>query len=350
VGPLNRPMTSRPFGSLPSGEAVTAYTLANAAGASAQILTLGGIVMSLRVPDRQGRLADVVLGCDTLAGYLASHPYFGAIIGRIAGRVAGGRLRIDGREFALPLNQGTNHIHGGRVGLDRRVWQARPVTRADGADSLCLSYHSPDGEEGYPGNVDLAVTYTLTAANALVITSEVTSDRATPVSLAHHSYFNLAGEGSGSVSDHMIQIHASTCIPTDDHLTLSGQRVSVAGQPADFNQPRRLGDVLPRLFQAHGDVYELGAPGGRVVARVEERYSGRVLEVATDEAWLQFYTGVALDGTLVGKTGRLYGPHAGLCLECQGYPDATTRAGFGDILVRPGQPQRRCTTYAFSTC
>jgi len=342
-------MKPRPFGSLPSGEPVEAYTLANASGASVEILTLGGIVSALRVPDRRGRLADVVLGFDSLAAYLASHPYFGAIIGRIAGRVTDGLLTVEGRTYPLACNNGPNHLHGGRVGLDRRVWRAQPVSRPDGAASLRLSYRSPDGEEGYPGNVDLAVTYTFTAANALVIDSEVTADRPTPISLAHHGYFNLAGEDAGSVASHTVQIRADEFVPTDDYLTLSGRREPVAGRPNDFNRARRLGEVLPQLFKAHGDTYALPAPSAGAIARVEEPVCGRVLEVTTNEAWLQFYTGVALDGTLVGKAGRRYGPHAGLCLECQGYPDATNRPGFGDILVRPGQPQRRQTTYAFST-
>ncbi|HND61033.1 MAG TPA: aldose epimerase family protein [Opitutaceae bacterium] len=341
-------MKSRPFGTMPSGEPVTAWTLSNKTGASVEILTLGGIVRTLSVPDRHGRLADVVLGFDTLAAYVARHPYFGAIIGRIAGRVTNGSLLVEGRAYPLARNNGPNHLHGGLVGLDRRVWQAEPVARPDGAASLRLSYHSPDGEEGYPGTVDLAVTYTWTADHVLVIESEATADRPTPISLAHHGYFNLAGEGSGSVADHEVQILADTVIPTDEHFTLLGRRQPVAGQPGDFRVPRRLGDALPSLYQAHGDTYELGAPGGRVVARVTEPRSGRQLTVTTDEAWLQFYTGVALDGTLVGKSGRVYGPHAGLCVECQGYPDATNRPGFGDILVRPGTPQRRRTAYAFT--
>ncbi|MBS0663694.1 MAG: galactose mutarotase [Verrucomicrobia bacterium] len=341
-------MKSRPFGTMPSGEPVSAWTLANKAGASVEILTLGGIVRTLSVPDRHGRLADVVLGFDTLAAYVARHPYFGAIIGRIAGRVTNGSLLVEGRTYPLARNNGPNHLHGGLVGLDRRVWQAEPVARPDGAASLRLTYHSPDGEEGYPGHVDLAVTYTWTADHVLVIESEATSDRPTPISLAHHGYFNLAGEGTGSVADHDVQILADTVIPTDEHFTLLGRRLPVAGQPGDFRRSRRLGDALPHLYQAHGDTYELGAPAGRIVARVAEPRSGRQMTVTTDEGWLQFYTGVALDGTLVGKSGRVYGAHAGLCVECQGYPDATNRPGFGDILVRPGTPQRRRTAYAFT--
>ena len=349
------PMNSRSIGSLPSGETVEAYTLANAAGASVDVLTFGGIVTSLRMPDRHGRFADVVLGFTGLASYVAGHPYFGAIAGRIAGRVSGGRLVVEGRVYQLARNDGPNHLHGGHVGLDKRVWTARPMARVDGADSLQLTYRSPDGEEGYPGTMDLAVTYTLTATNELLVETEAKADRVTPLSLAHHSYFNLAGEGSGTIADHEVQICASEIIPVDDRLTLSGRRKPVAGSASDFTRPRRLGDALPQLFQAHGDFYLLrehpATPPAKpsLVARVVEPRSGRVLEVHTDESGLQFYTGSALDGTQVGKSGRAYGPHAGLCLECQGYPDATIVPELGDILVHPGQAQRRTTRYAFST-
>ena len=348
-------MNSRSIGSLPSGETIEAYTLDNASGASAQVLTYGGIVTSLRMPDRHGRFVDVVLGFTALAPYVAGHPYFGAIAGRIAGRVSGGRLPVEERVYQLARNDGPNHLHGGYVGLDKRVWNARPMPRGDGAASLQLTYRSPDGEEGYPGNIDIAVTYTLTATNALLVETEARADRVTPLSLAHHSYFNLAGEGSGAIEDHEIQIFSSEIIPADEKMTLSGRRESVAGCACDFRRPRRLGDVLPQLFQTHGDFYLLrevpAAPPARpsLVARVVEPRSGRVLEVSTDESGLQFYTGSALDGTMVGKCGRAYGRHAGLCLECQGYPDAASLPALGDILVRPGQPQRRTTSYAFST-
>lgn len=348
-------MTPHPFGSLPSGQTIEAYTLANSAGASLQVITYGGIVTSLRMPDRFGVFADVVLGFNDLASYVAGHPYFGAIIGRIAGRVSGGRLRVEGRDFPLACTDRSNHLHGGRTGLDKRVWIAQPLQRGDGGASLRLSYRSPDGEEGYPGCLDIAVTYTLTAGNSLIIQSEATADRATPLSLANHSYFNLAGEGSGSVADHEVQIHADAWVPTDDSMTLCGRRESVVGRPNDLRLPRRLGDVLPQLFKAHGDNYLVPSPSGgsalepRAVARVVEPRSGRVLEVSTNESCLQFYTGVNLDGTLVGKSGRPYGRHAGLCLECHGYPDGAGTAEFGDIWVRPGSPQRRTTLYAFST-
>ncbi|MCF7689837.1 MAG: galactose mutarotase [Cephaloticoccus sp.] len=344
-------MTSSLFGTLPSGESIEKFVLTNAAGASLEVITYGGIVTALRVPDRLGDLADVVLGFDNLKAYVAGHPYFGAIIGRIAGRVTGGLLKIEGQTHQLACTDGPNHLHGGKIGFDKRLWRANPVNRPDGADSLRLTYHSPDGEEGYPGNLDVAITYTLTANNEFIIESEATSDRVTPLSLANHSYFNLAGEGSGIIADHAVQIFADACVPADNDMTLTGQRQSVDGTPNDFRTARRLGDVLPRLFKSHGENYLLrpsvsAAPS--VVARVIEPASGRALTVSTDDCCLQFYTGVSLDGTLTGKSGRNYPRHGALCLECQGYPDGVDHPDLGDILVRPGTPQRRTTIYAFS--
>jgi aldose 1-epimerase len=346
-------MTPRPYGSLASGETVEAHTLKNASGASAEVLSYGGIVTSLRMPDRLGRMADVVLGFNDLGSYLNGSAYFGAIVGRVAGRVSGGRLSVDGRTYDLARSNGSNHLHGGRRGLDKRVWSVRP---ANEGTSLRLSYMSPDGEEGYPGNVEISVTYTLTAANEFIVESEATSDRVTPLSLAQHSYFNLAGEGAGKIFDHELQIEAGEYVPADDSMTLSDGRKQVDGHGADFRKPRRLAEALPTLFKAHGDIYLLRASGDpeaaepRLAARVCEPGSGRVLRVYTNESCLQFYSGAALDGALVGKSGSRYGPHSGFCLECHGYPNASGLAAFGDILVRPGRTQRRRTIYAFSTC
>ncbi len=348
-------MTPRPFGSLPTGEAVEAYRLANASGASAEILTYGCIVRSLNMPDRDGRLSDVVLGFDTLQAYVQGRAYHGAIVGRIAGRVGAGRICVDGYESHLSLNDGPSHLHGGRRGLDRRVWTVLPSSAPPGASSLRLSYLSPNGEQGYPGYVSVSVTYTLTAANALVVETEATSDRPTPLSLAQHSYFNLAGEGSGTVLDHEVSIDADAFVPADGSRVPSDRRERVDGRAEDLRMPRRLRDVLPSLAGAHGDLYLLRAPGAPApqaptpAATVADRASGRVLRVSTNEACLQFYSGVALDGTQVGKSGAAYGPHAGLCLECEGYPHSGRTGAFGDILVRPSRPQRRLTIFAFST-
>jgi aldose 1-epimerase len=347
-------MTHNAFGSLPSGETVDAYTLRSWGGASARVLTYGGIVASLEIPDRNGRLVDVVLGFDDLHGYLGGRSYFGAIVGRIAGRVTEGRISAGGREYQLERNDGKNHLHGGRRGLDKRIWTAKAFHEANGDSSLELAYTSPDGEEGYPGTVEISVTYTLTAANALIIDTRASSDRATPLSLAHHSYFNLAGAGSGTVLGHEVMIPADEFIPADGSMTLGQRRERVEGGGADFRRPRVLGNALPELLGSHGDFYLLRPPdaqgpqSSKLAALVSEPSSGRVLGVYTDESCMQFYTGAMLDGTHVGKSGAAYAPFAGLCLECQGYPNASVRDGFGDIMVHPGNPQVRRTIYAFS--
>jgi len=347
-------MSHEPFGSLPSGETVEAHTLTNDAGASARILTYGGIVASLRIPDREGHLADVVLGFNDLASYLVRQPYFGAMVGRIAGRVTHGRISAGGKAYTLECNDGGNHLHGGRQGLDKRLWTAASVRSDGGGSSLALSYTSPDGEEGYPGTLEISVTYTLAPSNALIVETRATSDRPTPLSLAHHSYFNLAGEGSGTVLGHEVLIPADDYVPADGAMTLSDRQERVEGSGADFRRPRILGDALPELLGSHGDLYMLrpseaqGPQSSTLAALVSEPRSGRTLGVYTDERCLQFYTGAMLDGTHAGKSGVAYAPFAGFCLECHGHPNASVVGGFGDIIVRPGEPQLRRTIYAFS--
>jgi aldose 1-epimerase len=346
-------MQSDVFGTLPSGELVHRYTLAGARGASVEIITFGGIVSALRVPDRDGKVADVVLGLPSLHGYAARHPYFGAIAGRIAGRVSKGEIKVGGATILLERNDGENHLHGGCIGLDRRLWKAGPSVGPEG-ESVTLSYRSPGGESCYPGNVAISITYTLTATNALVIDTAATADTATPLSLAHHSYFNLDGEGSGSVAGHLARIFAREYDPAGPDMSLTNCRTPVEGTSVDLRNEVRLGTVMPRFYKAHGELYFLRLTSAEppsaptLAARIFSPDSGRVLEVLTDESCLQFYTGVALDGTITGKSGRTYGPHAGFCVECQGHPNATCHPALGDILVHPGKPQRRRTVYAFS--
>lgn len=326
------------------------YTLQGRDGASLSAITFGGIVTSLCVPDRDGRLADVVLGFDRLEPYLAGHPYFGAIVGRVAGRIPAGRFTLDGKVYPLAKNEGANHLHGGLRGLDKRIWKAEPVKRVDGADALRLTYRSPDGEEGYPGAVDFSLTYTLTPDNIFIIESEASSDRLTPVSLTHHSYFNLAGEGSGDIFNHELTIFADQAFLVDEQLTPLGRVESIAGSGRDFSSPRRLGEAIPHLFDRHGDCYPL--PGGDTLylaAFLSEPFSGRTLTVSTTEFCLQTYTGSKLDGSLIGKSGQPYLPHSGFCLECEGYPAGVDHPEFGNLLVEPNRPQRRVTHYAFST-
>jgi len=344
-----KPMTRHHFGTLPTGESVEAFTLVNPQGFSATVLTYGATLAALHAPDREGRLADVVLGFPDLAEYAGKHPYIGATVGRVAGRLTAGRFTLDGKTHTLAVNDPPNHLHGGNVGFNRRVWRAESSPQGD---AVRLSYRSPDGEEGYPGNVDVAVTYRITGNNALVIESEATTNRATPLSLTHHPYFNLAGEGSGGTEQHELQIFAREHVPADDHLTLLGRREPVAGGPDDLNRPRRIGEILPGLHQSHGTLYRLPPtqPGKtRVAARACDPASGRCLTVETDEDYLQFYTGVGLEPTLIGKSGRAYGPLAGFCLECEGYPDGANHPELGDTILRPGQVYRRTTILSFTT-
>ncbi len=345
--------TPRKFGELPDGRIARSWLLRNAAGASLEVIEYGGIVTHLRMPDRERKLADLVLGFDTLEPYLAGHPYFGAIAGRVAGRITGARFTVDGRSYELARNDPPNNLHGGPDGFDRRLWTAQPVARPDGADSVRLTLESPYGDQGFPGNLTANVTFTLTARDEFIFETEVSTDRATPASLTHHSYFNLAGENAGPTTDHELQIFADTFAPTDAKMTLLGRRAPVE-EGGDFRSARRMGDVLPRILAAHGDLYFVNRPAGDTTtllpaARVRDPASGRVMEVLTTEDCIQFYSGMGLDGSLTGKSGTPYAKHHGFCLECEGYPDGAKVPELGDIVVRPGKPRRHTTVYTFST-
>lgn len=344
------PISSRPFGITPSGQPVEAWTLVGRGGLVLEAITYGGIATRLLVPGRNGALDDVVLGLGDLESYLAGHPYFGAITGRVAGRISGAAFSIDGRTYRLASNEPPNHLHGGICGFDKRIWSAAPIARADGAPSLRLAYRSPDGEEGYPGNVNIAVTYTVTDNNSFLIETEAVSDQATPFSLTHHDYFNLAGEGRGDIADHRLTIFADRVIPAGEHLILSG-RTEPVNQSNDFRRPRRIGDAIPHFFQQHGDLYvfpENQAGEFKLAARVEDPATGRVMTVATTNPYLQLYTGRYLDGTCTGKSGAAYGPFAGLCLECECYPDAADTELRKSSWLLPGKTQRHATEYGFS--
>jgi aldose 1-epimerase len=344
-------LRTRRFGVVPGGGTVDAWTLTGRGGVVLEVMTYGGIVMRLLVPGRDGKLDDVVLGFGDLDSYLAGHPYFGAITGRVAGRIAGAAFSLGGKKYELACNEPPNHLHGGVCGFDKRIWNATPVNRADGAPSLRLEYLSPDGEEGYPGNLKVAVTYTVTNENVLLVESEAASDRTTPLSLTYHSYFNLAGEGSGTIADHRLEIPAGEFIPVDENLTLTGRVESVARHANDFRHPRRLGDMIPQLYKNHGDLYILPErPESELTlaGRVEDPRSGRVLTVLTTERYVQLYTGRYLDCERAGKSGVVYGPYAGVCMECEGYADASNVSLRKGTLLHPGQTQRRATAYAFS--
>lgn len=339
----------RVFGKMPSGECIDEYTLTNHHGLLLKAITYGGIITELHVPDRHGRMADVVLGFGSLEPYLAGHPYFGCLTGRVAGRLTRGKFTLDGKLYSLAINDPPNHLHGGRVGFDKRIWQAEIIR--DGTEGLRLTYLSPDGEEGYPGEVQVSVTYSLTAENEFVIDYEAAANKPTPLNLTSHSYFNLAGENGGWIDNHLLEIFADEYAPADEMMTLLGRRESVAGGANDFTRPRRIGEALPGLWKNHGDVYFIRPPGNSKlapVARLSDPSSGRVMTISSTEPCLQFYTGVSLDGTLVGKSGRRYDQYAALCLECERYPDGVNHPELGDIVLRPGSTYRQTTVHAFS--
>lgn len=344
------PISSRPFGRLPDGRGVDAWTLRNDAGLEVEILNYGGIITRILAPDREGRRSDLVLGFERLEDYLGEHPYFGAVVGRVAGRITRGTFTWAGTRYQLDCNDPPNHLHGGPGSIDRKLWEAAACEGPDKAPSLELSCRSRHGENGYPGEVAIRVRYTLTPGNEIHFETEVTSDRPTPVSLTQHSYFHLGGEGSGTIADHELQIESDSVFDVDADMTLLDSRSGVTAGPADFRTPRRLRDAIPHLWKQHGDLYWLGeATSPRPVATLHDPESGRILRVATTLPCLQLYTGVSLDGTLTGRSGNPYLPFSGLCLECEGYPGAIGPGPFGNILVTPDTPQKTLTIYSFST-
>ncbi|OGT96389.1 MAG: galactose mutarotase [Gemmatimonadetes bacterium RIFCSPLOWO2_02_FULL_71_11] len=347
-------MTRAPFGTTPAGDTVEVFTLTNAHGLEVRAGTYGGIIVSLFVPDRDGRMADVVLGHDSLDGYLRGSLYFGAIVGRFGNRIANARFIVDGMTYRLVANDGRNHLHGGLRGFDQVVWRAAPF-RTDSTVGVVLSYTSPDGEEGYPGNLNARVTYTLTDRNELVVDYLATTDKATPVNLTQHSYFNLAGEGAGDVLGHLLRINADLMTPVDENLIPTGAIVPVAGGPFDFRSLTAIGARIAtddeQLHRGrgydHNFVLNRGEPGLVHAALVVEPTSGRTLDIYTTEPGLQFYSGNFLDGSVVGKAGRAYRHRTGLCLETQHYPDSPNQPGFPSTLLRPGEDYRSRTVFAF---
>jgi len=349
-------VTKESFGKTSDGQNVDIYTLTNRRGAEVRITNYGGIITSLRVPDRKGKLDDIVLGFDNLDAYLKGHPYFGPIIGRYGNRIAKGRFTLHGVEYKLAVNNGENHLHGGIKGFDKVVWTARPLKVPNGA-ALRLTYLSKDGEEGYPGNLSVRVIYTLTNANELKIEYWATTDKDTVINLTSHSYFNLAGQGNGDVLNHQLLINARRFTPTDAGSIPTGELKNVKGTPFDFTSAFRIGDRINdedqqlKFGKGYDHNFVLSGRMGtlRQAAVVYESTSGRSMEIWTTEPGIQFYSGNFLDGTLTGKDGKVYQQRYGFCLETQHFPDSPNEPSFPTTVLRRGQQYHTITIHKFKT-
>ena len=351
-----------PFGALPDGTAIERYTLSNRRGMQAQIITYGGIVTELTARDRRGHHEDVVLGFDQLDGYLQGSPYFGALIGRYGNRIANGRFGLEGREYHLATNNGPNSLHGGLKGFDKVVWRVKWAGVGPRGAELTLHYVSRDGEEGYPGSLEVTATYTLTEDDALRLDYTATTDQDTVVNLTQHSYFNLRGQGHGDILEHQVEIDADRFTPVDSTLIPTGELRSVTGTPFDFRTLTPIGSRIEsndeQLRFGHGYDHNWVIRGARAAggavgrltldATVYEPESGRVLEVRSDQPGLQFYTGNFLDGTIHGKGGKVYPYRGALCLETQHFPDSPNKPSFPSTELKPGQTYHTVTVYRFS--
>ena len=345
----------QPFGTR-EGRPVTLYKLTNSHGVEVDAMNYGGIILSIRVPDRKGQFADIVLGHEKMEGYIPNPPYIGAIVGRYANRVANGTFTLDGKTYTLPKNDGPNTLHGGTTRtFDKVAWEGEPLK---GSNGVAFTYVSKDGEEGFPGNVKVKVTYTLTDGNVLLIDYEATTDKATPINVSQHSYFNLKGEGNGDILDHEVTINADRFTPVDKNLIPTGELRPVKGTPLDFSKPTKIGtridDSYEQLVLGHGSDHNFvlnpkPAQNGLVLAaRVDEPSSGRVLEVWTTQPAVQFYTGNFLDGSVTGKEGHVYKRRYGFCLETQHFPDSPNHPDFPTTILKPGETFHQKTVFKFS--
>lgn len=338
-------------------DAIKRYRLTNEAGMVVEITNFGAIITSIQVPDRDGNLADIALGYESVEGYInaVDKPYFGAVVGRYGNRIAEGKFSLDGKTYELACNNGENHLHGGVIGFDKVVWSAKVL---ENKNSLQLSYTAKDMEEGYPGNLQASVTYRLTDNNEIEITYHATTDKATPVNLTQHTYFNLNGEGEGTILDHELMINAKKFTPVDEGLIPTGELRAVSGTPFDFTTPKPIGrDINQQNEQlTFGLGYDHnwvlvpteGADDLNLAARVYEPTSGRVLEILTTEPGIQFYCGNFLDGRLKGKSGKTYVYRGGFCLETQHYPDSPNQPAFPSTILQPGEEYHSRTLFRFS--
>ncbi|MES2306423.1 MAG: aldose epimerase family protein [Gemmatimonadota bacterium] len=344
-----------PFDTIPGGREVEVFTLVNDLGMEVRAMSYGATILSIKVPDARGTFDDVVLGYDSLAGYLKDSPYFGAAVGRFANRIAKGRFTLDGKQYTLAVNNGPNALHGGLRGFDKKIWSADRVS-SDSGIGIAFTLVSPDGDEGYPGTLTVRVTYTLMRTrNELVIDYEGATDKPTPVNLTNHSYFNLAGAGKGDILGHQLTLESDSITPVDATLIPTGAVTSVTGTPFDFRTATAIGARIDaddeQIRHGHGYdhnfVIRRKAPGLQHVAHVVEPVSGRTLDLSTTEPGVQFYTGNFLDGSNVGKGGTPYPRRGAFCLETQHYPDSPNHANFPSTILRPGDIYRSRTVYSF---
>ena len=338
----------RPFGATKGGEGVDAYVLTNRKGATATILSYAGTIADLRVPDRHGEMGSVVLGFDDGVAPFEASPHFGALVGRVANRIAKGRFSLDGKDYQLAVNNGANALHGGPTGYSKRVWTVEPRHSTEGP-SLRLTIDDPDGHEGYPGHVEVEVVYTWTDADVLRIRYRATTDAATPINLTNHAYWNLKDGGATSVLSHLLRVDADAITPVDAGLIPTGEIAPVEGTPFDFRTPKPIGADLGAVG-GYDHNFVLRADEGRLVkaAELDETTSGRHMEVWTDQPGMQVYTGNFLDGSLVGRGGARYEKHASLCLETQHFPDSIHHPSFPNTVLRPGEVFESTTEYRFS--
>ncbi len=355
---LQPPAQPTPFGKIATGETAQLFSLGNAHGIEVQLTNYGGIITSIRTPDRAGRFADIVLGYSDLAGYLHDSPYFGAIVGRYANRIARGRFTLDGTTYTLAVNNGPNSLHGGLRGFDKVIWNAQAFQNQQG-QGVTLDYISPDGEEGYPGMLGARVTYTLTPDDRLIVDYQATADKATPVNLSQHTYWNLAGNATRDILGHVLTINADAITPVDSTLIPTGEIAPVAGTPFDFRTPAAIGARVGQRQNTqirygngydHNFVLNRGSatPDALVhAARVVEPSTGRTLDIYTTEPGLQFYSGNFLNGSITGKGGSVYRFRYGLALETQHYPDSPNHPNFPSTILRPGQQYRSRTVFQF---
>lgn len=340
---------AKPFGQMPDGTTVDLYTLTNANGLKVKIMTYGATLVGVEAPDRQGQLTNVTLSLETLADYLAGHPFFGSIAGRFANRIAQGKFTLDGVTYKLATNNGPNHLHGGRKGFDKAVWKAEPIQQSDFV-GVALTHVSPDGDEGYPGTVKVTARYTLNQANELKMEYTANAGKATPLNLTNHAYWNLAGPAAGDVLGHELMVNADRYLPVDDGLIPLGELASTKGTAMDFTEAQTIGSRIAQVKGGYDHCYVLNQakPGDlTLAARAVEPKSGRVMEVYTTQPGVQLYTGNFLDGKLKAN-GVAYQKHDGFCLETQHFPDSPNRPEFPSTILRPGQTYHQVTVHKFS--